>query len=64
MYLLEPHLLEEIPEKTFYPITNLIEKLLVEGRRVGVFPVSERSWKDIGEPGLLKEYLASMGYGT
>jgi dTDP-glucose pyrophosphorylase len=64
MYLLEPHLLEEIPEKTFYPITNLIEKLLEGNRRVGVFPVSEKSWKDIGEAGLLKEYLASMGYGS
>jgi dTDP-glucose pyrophosphorylase len=64
MYLLEPNLLDEIPEKTFYPITNLIDKLLNEGRRVGVFPISEMSWKDIGEPGLLKQYLASMGYGS
>jgi len=64
MYLLEPNLLDEIPEKTFYPITNLIDKLLNEGRRVGVFPISEMSWKDIGEPSLLKEYLSSMGYGS
>jgi NDP-sugar pyrophosphorylase family protein len=47
-YILEPQLLEEIPQRKFYHITNLIEKLLVNNRRVGVFPVSEKSWIDIG----------------
>jgi len=47
-YILEPHLLAEIPENQFYHITSLIEKLQQEGRRVGVFPVSEKSWTDIG----------------
>jgi dTDP-glucose pyrophosphorylase len=48
-YILEPHLLDEIPENKIYHITMLIEKLLSERRKVGVFPVSEKSWKDIGE---------------
>lgn len=52
-YILEPHLLNEIPINKFFHITTLIEKLLAESRRVGVFPVSEKSWKDIGE---WKEY--------
>jgi len=53
-YILEPHLINEIPENEFYHITALIEKLLAENRKVGVFPVSEKSWKDIGE---WQEYL-------
>lgn len=48
-YILEPNLLNEIPENKFYHITSLIEKLKKENRRVGVFPVSEKSWRDIGE---------------
>jgi dTDP-glucose pyrophosphorylase len=48
-YILEPHLLDEIPQNEFYHITTLIDKLRKENRRVGVFPVSEKSWKDIGE---------------
>lgn len=48
MYVLEPHLLNEIPENSFYHITFLIEKLCKENRRVGVFPISENSWTDIG----------------
>lgn len=49
MYILEPEILGEIPENQFFHITELIEKISKKGGRVGVFPVSEGSWKDIGE---------------
>lgn len=49
LYILEPHLIEEIPQNKFYHITTLMQDLMSKGRRVGVFPVSEKSWKDIGE---------------
>lgn len=48
LYILEPNLIEEIPQNTFYHITHLMEKLMRENRRVGVFPVSEKSWLDVG----------------
>ncbi len=48
MYILEPEVLEFIPEDEFLHITDLIEKLKQKGERIGVFPVSEGSWKDIG----------------
>lgn len=48
MYILEPSLIDEIPENEFYHITFLIEKLMREGRRVGVYPINEGSWTDIG----------------
>lgn len=48
MYILEPHLIKEIPVNTFYHITYLIEKLMKEGRRVGVYPINEGSWIDVG----------------
>jgi dTDP-glucose pyrophosphorylase len=56
-YIFEPHLLDEIPENEFYNLTTLIDKLIKEKRKVGVFPISERSWKDIGE---WKEYEKFM----
>ncbi|WP_016956770.1 nucleotidyltransferase family protein [Catenovulum agarivorans] len=49
VYVLEPHLLKEIPNNTFYHITDLINTVKERGGRVGVFPVSEKSWFDIGE---------------
>lgn len=48
MYILEPHLLREIPSDRVYHITYLIEKLVKGGRRVGVYPVNEGSWTDVG----------------
>jgi dTDP-glucose pyrophosphorylase len=47
-YILEPHLLNEIPSNKFYHITSLIEKLLHENRPIGVFPVGNSSWIDVG----------------
>lgn len=48
MYILEPHLIKEIPNDRIYHITFLIDKLINEHRKVGVFPINEGSWTDIG----------------
>jgi dTDP-glucose pyrophosphorylase len=48
LYVIEPSLLNEIPDNKYFHITELIEKILKRKGRVGVFPVSENSWKDIG----------------
>jgi len=61
MYILEPHLIEEIPQNEFYHITFLIEKLVREGRKVGVFPISEGAWTDIGN---WDEYSHYIHYGN
>ncbi len=49
MYILNPDVLSGIPENTFFHITHLIEKGLKNGSKIGVFPVSEKSWMDIGD---------------
>jgi dTDP-glucose pyrophosphorylase len=54
LYILEPHLLAEIPTNEFFHITELIEKIIGRKGKVGVFPVPEGAWKDIGE---WEEYL-------
>lgn len=48
LYILEPDVIKEIPENQFFHITDLIDKLIAKQERVGVFPVSEGSWIDIG----------------
>ena len=52
-YILEPSLLNDIPDD-FFHITHLIDKLTNEGRRVGVYPISQNDWTDMGD---WKEYL-------
>lgn len=49
MYILNPQLKDEIPEDTFYHMTDLADKLLAEHRRVGMYPISEDSFLDMGE---------------
>lgn len=49
MYVLEPELLDEIPANTFFHVTDLIQKCLRQKRRVGVYPLSEKSWLDTGQ---------------
>ncbi len=49
LYVLEPHLLKEIPENKFFHITDLIQKIQRRKGKVGVFPISEKSWIDIGK---------------
>lgn len=54
VYILNPSCIDEIPEGEFFHITHLMEKIKARGGRVGCFPVSARSWKDMGD---WNEYL-------
>lgn len=49
VYILNPELIDDIPEGEFFHITNLMEKVQARGGRIGCFPVSEHSWHDMGE---------------
>ena len=49
LYLLNPDCIDEIPEGEVFHITQLIERIKEKNGRVGCFPVSERSWRDMGE---------------
>lgn len=64
MYILEPHLIEEIPENTFFHITDLMESILQRKGRIGVFPVGESSWMDIGNWNEYNETLKKLGEST
>lgn len=49
MYVLNPELIRMIPRDTFYHMTDLANDLLSQGRQVGMYPVSENSFLDMGE---------------
>lgn len=58
VYILNPELINEIPEGEVFHITQLIEKVKQRGGRVGCFPISENAWHDMGE---WNEYLKYIG---
>ena len=49
MYILNPEILKEIPKDTFFHMTDLAAKLMGEKRKVGMYPISEDSFLDMGE---------------
>lgn len=49
IYLIKRHALDEIPDDTFFNATDLIEKLISEGKKVIRFPLNG-TWIDIGNP--------------
>lgn len=49
MYILEPEVLEDIPENEFFHITNLIDNYIKDGKKVGTYPVTDNCWLDMGE---------------
>ena len=53
MYVISPVVLKYIPENKFYNITDLISQLMKNRKKIGVYPVSEKSYIDVGQ---WKEY--------
>ena len=49
MYILNPEVLKEIPKDAFFHMTDLAARLMEENRKVGMYPISEDSFLDMGE---------------
>jgi dTDP-glucose pyrophosphorylase len=56
-YVLEPKVLNLIPANKKFDMSELIIKIKKKGLQVGVFPVPEQSWIDIGQ---LSEYKKNL----
>ena len=55
MYILKSSVLKMIPNKTFYHMTDLLNDAMKSGQRVGMYPISESSFLDMGELGVLRD---------
>ena len=49
IYLIKKSALAEIPDDTFFNATDLVEKLIAEGKKVIRYPLNG-TWIDIGNP--------------
>ena len=49
MYILNPDILQFIPKNKSFDMTDLIKYLKEKKKKIGVYPVSEKSWIDIGQ---------------
>ncbi len=49
LYAIDPRFIEYIPKDTFIHITDVIEKCIKAGEKVGSYSINERSWMDMGQ---------------
>ena len=63
MYVINPEMIELIPEDTFFHMTDLTEKAIEKGYKVGMYPVSEDSFLDMGEFEEMKRMEEKLNLG-
>lgn len=56
-YVLSNRAVDFVPREENFDMTDLIEVLLKKGLNVGVYPISEKSYIDIGQWGQYRQYL-------
>jgi dTDP-glucose pyrophosphorylase len=61
LYLLEPDVLESIEDNVFIHLPDIARKHIEKGERVGVYPVSERAWLDMGQLHEMENMLTTLG---
>jgi dTDP-glucose pyrophosphorylase len=47
-YIIDPEFLSHVPDNTFIHITDIIQECINKGEKIGVYPVSENQWFDMG----------------
>ena len=53
VYVLQPEFLSIIPQNTEVHITDLIQTCINSGKKIGVYPVYENAWMDMGQMDML-----------
>ena len=49
LYIIEPKVLKLIPKNVKFDMNELIIKCIDKGIKIGVFPITENSWVDVGQ---------------
>ena len=62
MYIMNKEVISQIPRNTKFDLPQLVEKLIKSKKRVGVFPVSEEAWIDIGQWNEYKKALNKLNF--
>ncbi len=60
-YVLTPDFLDEIPEDKFVHITEVLQTCINKGLKVGMYPVSEDNWMDMGQMDELQKMTEKLG---
>lgn len=61
VYVCESKVIDELQDDCFCHITDIAKKYIDNGDRVGVFPVTEKAWLDMGQFNEMKSMISALG---
>ena len=61
LYMIEADVLDDIQEGEFIHLPDLAQRYLDKGEKVGVFPISEKAWLDMGQFNEMENMMKSLG---
>ena len=60
VYIIEPSVLDLINENEFIHLPEIVQKCIDKYLKVGVYPVTERAWMDMGQPEEMQEMIDKL----
>lgn len=60
VYMVEPEVLDDIKPGEFIHMPDLAQRYIDKGENVGVFPIPEKAWLDMGQLSEMKNMLKSL----
>lgn len=60
-YVVEPEFLDEIPQDTFIHMTDVVQMCIDNGKKIGVYPISENQWSDMGQMDEMENMRKKIG---
>lgn len=60
-YFVEPEVIEDLEYNEPVDFPTIIEKYIKDGKRVGIYPIGEESWLDMGQLDELEKMKARLG---
>ena len=61
LYMIEPEVLDDIKDGEFIHLPDLAQRYINNGEKVGVFPVSEKAWLDMGQFTEMENMMKALG---
>lgn len=61
-YVIEPEILDKIPDNTFIHITEIIETCIRENARVGAYLIEDADWMDMGQFDEMEKMKEKLGF--
>lgn len=61
VYVIEPEVVEELNDKEFIHLPDIAKRYIAKGEKVGVFPIPEKSWMDMGQFNEMESMIKQLG---